>query len=164
MPAAKGSVPWNAGKGAGWTDKRGYRWLYVDENGRQRARREHRVIMERHIGRRLEPWEIVHHKDGNPTNNALDNLEVQEHGAHTAAHSTGSRRSQEARRSMEAFALMREELRAERLVRADLLAALKALVSEKCEDTGDGWAELTARIDDVEQARAAIASATGENA
>ena len=24
MPAAKGSVPWNAGTSTGWTDKRGY--------------------------------------------------------------------------------------------------------------------------------------------
>ena len=30
MPAAKGSIPWNAGTGAGWTDKRGYRdGMYV---------------------------------------------------------------------------------------------------------------------------------------
>ena len=60
----------------GWTDKRGYRWLYVSENGRRVARREHRVLMERHLGRKLEPWELVHHKDGNPQNNAIENLEL----------------------------------------------------------------------------------------
>ena len=125
MPVPKGNVPWNAGTSAGWTDKRGYRWLYVSENGRRRARREHRVIVERHIGRRLEPWEVVHHKDGNPSNNQISNLEVVEFGAHTAEHHTGSRRSADARRSIEAFALMREELKAERALKAELLAALE---------------------------------------
>ena len=91
MPAAKGSVPWNAGTSNGWTDKRGYRWLYVTENGKRRARREHRVVVEQSIGRRLEPWEVVHHKDGNPSNNAIDNLEVVEFGAHTAEHHAGHR-------------------------------------------------------------------------
>ena len=125
MPVPKGNVPWNAGTSAGWTDKRGYRWLYVSENGRRRSRREHRVIVERHIGRRLEPWEVVHHKDGNPSNNQISNLEVVEFGAHTAEHHTGSRRSADARRSIEAFALMREELKAERALKAELLAALE---------------------------------------
>ena len=126
MGAAKGTTPWNAGTSQGWIDKRGYRWLYVTENGRRRARREHRVVMERHLGRRLEPWELVHHKDGNPANNAIENLELMEFGSHTTEHHAGSRRSLEARRSMEAFALMREQLAHERSVTAELLEALKA--------------------------------------
>lgn len=125
MGTPKGTIPWNAGTGKGWVDKRGYRWLYVTENGRRRARREHRVIVERSLGRRLDPWEIVHHKDGNPTNNDLGNLEITEFGAHTKEHSTGSRKSYESRRSMEAFALMREELKAERAAKTDLLDALR---------------------------------------
>jgi HNH endonuclease len=122
MPTAKGSVPWNAGTGKGWTDKRGYRWLYVQENGRRVARREHRVLMERHLGRKLEPWEIVHHKDENPTNNELVNLELTTFGEHASLHSNGSRRAADTRRSMEAFALMREEMKRVRGINADLLA------------------------------------------
>ena len=161
MPAAKGSVPWNAGTSNGWTDKRGYRWLYVTENGKRRARREHRVVVEQSIGRRLEPWEVVHHKDGNPSNNAIDNLEVVEFGAHTAEHHAGSRKSYEARRSMEAFALLREELKAERALKADLLEALQNIAEYWNQDQNEA-AMADACWHAIHTARAAIAKATGE--
>ena len=157
MPAAKGSVPWNAGTSTGWTDKRGYRWVYVTENGKRRSRREHRVIVEKNIGRRLEPWEVVHHKDGNPSNNEISNLEVIEFGAHTAEHHTGSRKTYEARRSMEAFALMREELKAERALSANLLEALTDCVEHMHWTQPQGEAAW-------KKAKAAITKATGESA
>ena len=160
MPAAKGSVPWNAGTSNGWTDKRGYRWLYVTENGRCRARREHRVVVEQSIGRRLEPWEVVHHKDGNPSNSAIDSLEVVEFGAHTAEHHAGSRKSYEARRSMEAFALLREELKAERALKAELLEAPQVMARDYTASHADGGSlEMQPAI---LQASQAIARATGE--
>jgi hypothetical protein len=53
----------------------------VAPEGHPRARAdgtilEHRFIMEQNLGRYLEDWEIVHHKDGNRSNNALENLEL----------------------------------------------------------------------------------------
>lgn len=129
MGAAKGTVPWNAGNGKGWTDRRGYRWQYVHENGRRVARREHRIVMEQHLGRKLDPWEIVHHRNGDTSDNRLGNLELTEFGPHTTSHHTGSRHDEDARRSMEAFALMREQLKREREVNADLLAAVRAAES-----------------------------------
>ena len=33
----KGQKSWNSGTSKGWLDKRGYRWIYVVENGRKRA-------------------------------------------------------------------------------------------------------------------------------
>lgn len=37
---------------------------------------EHRYVMAELIGRPLEPHEVVHHKDGNRNNNAIENLEL----------------------------------------------------------------------------------------
>lgn len=37
---------------------------------------EHRLIMENHLGRFLEPEEVVHHIDGNPQNNSITNLHL----------------------------------------------------------------------------------------
>ena len=36
----------------------------------------HRLIVERFLGRYLTPEEVVHHCDGNPNNNSLENLKV----------------------------------------------------------------------------------------
>ena len=37
---------------------------------------EHRLVMEAKIGRYLKPSEVVHHIDGNPSNNDISNLEL----------------------------------------------------------------------------------------
>ena len=129
MPTPKGGKSWNSGTSKGWVDARGYRWLYITENGKRVARREHRVLMEANLGRKLEPWEVVHHKDENPANNDISNLEVVEFGEHTGEHSRGRRKDADAKRSMEAFALMREELKRERAIKADLLEALRQIAN-----------------------------------
>lgn len=47
---------------------------------------EHRYLMERHLGRKLKSNEIVHHKDGDRFNNAIDNLEIVDRAKHASIH------------------------------------------------------------------------------
>lgn len=48
--------------------------------------REHRLIMEVHLGRFLDTKESVHHKDGNGLNNSLVNLELLNRSEHAKEH------------------------------------------------------------------------------
>lgn len=57
------------------------------------SKREHKVIMENLIGRRLQPNEIVHHIDGNKLNNEPTNLLLMTQSEHTKYH-MGQRRLQ----------------------------------------------------------------------
>lgn len=51
--------------------------------------REHRLVMEKYLGRYLEDGEIAHHVDGNKKNNAIDNLELMLLSEHTRLHHVG---------------------------------------------------------------------------
>lgn len=59
-----------------WINSKGYLEGCVWENGVRRRMRKHRWLMERHLGRKLQKSEDVHHKDGNKLNNDISNLEV----------------------------------------------------------------------------------------
>lgn len=70
-----------------WVSKDGYIKIGGLKNKHPNWKRdgvsEHVLVMEKYLGRYLTKNEIVHHKDGNRTNNKLDNLEIltpSEHG------------------------------------------------------------------------------------
>lgn len=48
--------------------------------------REHRIIMEAYLGRRLGPDEVVHHVNGDGRDNRIENLQVMDKCAHHVKH------------------------------------------------------------------------------
>ncbi len=72
-------------------DKDGYPEIYIGKSypyrqGGYRSIREHIYVMELHLGRKLEKGEVVHHIDGDKTNNKLENLFLTTIAEHNKIH------------------------------------------------------------------------------
>lgn len=71
IPTRKGSK--------GWYLENGYIMRKVNYHPKANSRgyvSEHRLVMEQHLGRFLSTNEVVHHKNGNRSDNELNNLEL----------------------------------------------------------------------------------------
>ncbi len=95
------------GQGAGvFTDSHGYVHEYDPQ--RQRYVRQHRLVMERMLGRPLEKWESVHHKNSKRAENGPENLELV-----IGSHFSGKRLRDVYARDLERLALENFKLKQE---------------------------------------------------
>ena len=118
------SGQYNSAWKGGRTKTGGYWYVYAPNHPHatmKGAVLEHRLVMEKALGRYLRPEEVVHHKDKNSENNDLSNLQLfATNGEHLAFELTGRalnisedgrRRISEAHRGKTLSAETREKLR-----------------------------------------------------
>lgn len=80
--------------------KGGYVCIYSPSHpfsDQKRYVKEHRLIMEKHLGRILDRSEIVHHVNHDRQDNRIENLQVMSNSEHIRLHKKGSTHSKESR-------------------------------------------------------------------
>lgn len=77
--SGKNNPSWKGGR---QTRKDGYIFIWTEQG----MVLEHKAIMEKHIGRKLEENEVVHHKNRVKNDNRLDNLELMTYAEHITRH------------------------------------------------------------------------------
>jgi hypothetical protein len=83
----------NQWKGGIKINNEGYVLVYIDDDSpyfvmreQQNYIREHRYVMAKHLGRLLNDDEVVHHINGDKTDNRIENLQIMTAEEHTILH------------------------------------------------------------------------------
>ena len=80
------TATWRGGR---HSDEKGYVLIYMPSHPKTKDGRyvyEHRLVMEKHLGRYLKSKEVVHHINGIKSDNRIENLEVTNQSKHASEH------------------------------------------------------------------------------
>jgi hypothetical protein len=89
LPPSKKGKNHPSWKGGRYISNDGYVMIHVgnsSEIGWQSYKKEHTLVVENFLKRKLFDFEVVHHVDGNKVNNKIDNLFVTDGQGHRNAH------------------------------------------------------------------------------
>jgi len=78
--AGNKNIQW---KGGIADDGRGYKLIYLSP---RKYKLEHRLVIEKQIGRELHSWEIIHHINENRSDNRIENLRIVTRTEHRKLH------------------------------------------------------------------------------
>ncbi len=123
--SGKNSSNWQGGR----VKRQGYIVIHRPDHPRSPSNgyvMEHRLIMEDHLGRYLEPNEVVHHLNGIKDDNRIENLEVVNRGDYVSNHFQASHEVLQMREEIERLKAENKQLQAENTqLRHDIQRAIK---------------------------------------